>query len=131
MASVRSLWHSAAFEEKARCQRLRGESSVAVGDVVVAAPRVAVLEFEEAKGLLEAGQVAGSLTKVEISLALDELDLDTAQMDDFYQALEELQIEVVERDDAADLDETAPDVSTDALQLFLKDVGKVELLTAA
>jgi len=90
-----------------------------------------VLELDEARVLLEAGQAAGSLTPEEISLALDELDLDTGQMDDFYQALEELQIEVVAAEEVADLDETTSDVSTDALQLFLKDVGKVELLTAA
>jgi len=90
-----------------------------------------VLELEEAKGLLEAGQVAGSLTAEEISLALDELDLDTSQMDDFYQALEELHIDVVEVDDAPELDDDTLDVSTDALQLFLKDVGRVDLLTAA
>jgi RNA polymerase primary sigma factor len=97
----------------------------------LAAPRVAVLELDEAKGLLEAGQVAGSLTAEEISLALDELDLDAGQMDDFYQALEELQIEVVQADETAELEDEAKDVSTDALQLFLKDVGKVDLLTAA
>src|SRR5262249_46364028 len=70
-------------------------------------------------------------TTEEISVALDELDLDTGQMDDFYQALEELQIDVVEADEGADLDDGAEDVSTDALQLFLKDVGRVDLLTAA
>ena len=98
---------------------------------VVAAPRVSVLELEEAKGLLEAGQVAGTLTSEEISLALDELDLDTAQMDDFYQALDELQIEVVAAEESAEVEEESEEVSTDALQLFLKDVGKVDLLTAA
>jgi RNA polymerase primary sigma factor len=102
-----------------------------VAEGEVAAARASVLELDEARGLLEAGQVAGSLTAVEISLALDELELDTGQMDDFYQALEELQIDVVEADEGADLDDETKDVSTDALQLFLKDVGKVDLLTAA
>src|SRR3954469_4652426 len=106
MASVRLLWHSAASNRgKARYQRLRGESSVAVAEVV-APPRASVLELDEARVLLEAGQAAGSLTPEEISLALDELDLDTGQMDDFYQALEELQIEVVAAEEVADLDET-------------------------
>src|SRR5262245_44853554 len=54
-------------------------------------------------------------------------------MDDFYHALEELQIEVV---DGAGDDDSEPsvetrEVSTDSLQLFLKDIGKVDLLTAA
>src|SRR5207249_8639493 len=65
---------------------------------------------------------------------LDELDLDAGQIDDFYQALDELQIEVVavEEEDERAVDEfEAQEVSTDALQLFLKDVGRVDLLTAA
>ena len=47
--------------------------------------------------------------------------------------LEELHIEVVPSEEEAEeepLDLDAPDVSTDALQLFLKDIGKVDLLTA-
>jgi RNA polymerase primary sigma factor len=93
-----------------------------------------VLETDEARSLLELGREAGSLTADEIALALDELDLDASQLDDFYHALEELHIEVVQdradEDDVA-LDEEPREVSTDALQLFLKDIGKVDLLTAA
>src|SRR3954452_8556050 len=93
-----------------------------------------VLETDEAKGLLETGREAGSLSTEEIALALGALDLDAGQMDDFYAALEELQIEVVdgaEPEEELDLKAEAREVSTDALQLFLKDVGRVELLTAA
>ena len=56
-----------------------------------------VLETDEAKGVCSR-RVArrGSLSTEEISLALDELELDAAQVDDFYHALEELQIEVVD-----------------------------------
>jgi len=56
---------------------------------------VDVLETEEAKGLLEAAQQAGSVTTDEIALALDELDLEAGQIDDIYHALEELHVEVV------------------------------------
>jgi RNA polymerase primary sigma factor len=94
----------------------------------------AVLELDETKGLLDLGREAGTLTQDEIALALDELDLEPAQLDDFYQALEELHIEVVtarEEEDELVLDEEPREVSTDALQLFLKDIGKVDLLTAA
>jgi RNA polymerase primary sigma factor len=94
--------------------------------------RVSILELDETRGLLETGQAAGSLTAEEITLALDELDLDAGQVDDFYHALEELQIEVVaEAPDEPEAEEEAAEISTDALQLFLKDVGKVDLLTAA
>jgi RNA polymerase primary sigma factor len=95
-----------------------------------------LLETDEAKGLLEAAKQTGSLNTTDIALALDELDLDPAQIDDFYQALDELQIEVLETGAAAEPDRPEPEpelreISTDSLQLFLKDVGKVELLTAA
>jgi RNA polymerase primary sigma factor len=100
----------------------------------VHAARVAdVFETEDAKALLDAGRQAGHLNADEIAVALDELDLEPGQIDDFYHALEELHIEVVATEEEA---EQAPaeaprEVSTDALQLFLKDIGKVDLLTAA
>ncbi len=103
-------------------------------ETAVVSTRVSVLETEEARTLLEAGKESGSLSADEITLALDDLDLDAGQIDDFYQALDELQIEVVqaeEDDDAVAEEVEAQEVSTDALQLFLKDVGRVDLLTAA
>src|SRR5579884_433840 len=96
-----------------------------------------VLETEEARSLLEAAQAAGRVSAEEIALALDELELEPAQLEDVYRTLEELQVEVVEAaaegeaKEEAPLDATVREVSTDALQLFLKDIGKVELLTAA
>ena len=103
-------------------------------ETAVVSTRVSVLETDEARTLLEAGKESGSLSADEITLALDDLDLDAGQIDDFYQALDELQIEVVqaeEEDDAVAEEVEAQEVSTDALQLFLKDVGRVDLLTAA
>ena len=93
-----------------------------------------VLTTHEAKALIESGRVNGKLLADDISSALDELDLDTAQMDEFYVALDELQIEVVETPDEepeAEAEAEAREVSTDTLQLFLKDIGRVPLLTAA
>jgi len=95
-----------------------------------------LLETDEAKGLLEAARQTGSLNTTEIALALDELELDAAQVDDFYHALDELQIEVVENSAEVEAEPAGPEpevreISTDSLQLFLKDVGKVDLLTAA
>jgi RNA polymerase primary sigma factor len=103
------------------------------GTEAVVGAKVAVLETEEARTLLESGRESGSLTADEITLALDDLDLDPGQIDDFYQALDELQIEVVSAEEEEDVAEEieAQEVSTDALQLFLKDVGRVDLLTAA
>src|SRR4051812_13228244 len=94
-----------------------------------------LMETDEAKALVESGRENGSLTAEEIALAFDELDLDAAQIDEFYAALEEMQIDVVgggprDKDDL-DLEPETREVSTDSLQLFLKDVGRVDLLTAA
>ena len=93
-----------------------------------------VLETEEARGLLEAAQQAGSVNADEIALALDELELEAGQIDDFYHALDELQIEIVavgQNVEEVVVDDETREVSTDSLQLFLKDIGRVELLTAA
>jgi RNA polymerase primary sigma factor len=94
---------------------------------------VDVLESEEARNLLEAAQAAGSVSQDDIALALDELDLDAGQIDDFYKTLEEMQVEVVaevEEPEKQPVSEVR-EISTDSLQLFLKDIGKVDLLTAA
>jgi RNA polymerase primary sigma factor len=97
---------------------------------------VDVLETEEARTLLEAAQAAGRVTAEEVALALDELELEPAQVEEVFRALEELQVEIVDaaaepaaKEEARIVE--AREVSTDALQLFLKDIGKVELLTAA
>ena len=92
-----------------------------------------LLDHEDAKALVRQGQEAGFLTHEEIALALGD-DLEPLQLDELYTALEELHIEVVdERDEeeGLDLQPESREVSTDALQLFLKDIGKVPLLTAA
>jgi RNA polymerase primary sigma factor len=94
-----------------------------------------VLEIEEARSLLESAQAAGRVSAEEIALALDELELEPAQIEDVYRALDELQVEIVdaaavEAPKELPLDASVREVSTDALQLFLKDIGKVELLTA-
>ena len=93
------------------------------------------LDDDAAKALVRQGQEAGFLTQEEVALALDELDFDSAQVDEFYQALEELHIEVVEveveDEEPTSVQPEVTEVSTDSLQLFLKDIGRVPLLTAA
>jgi RNA polymerase primary sigma factor len=108
-----------------------------VATVTEEASQSDVLEMDEVRSVLETAQAAGRMSADEVALALDELDLEPAQLEDIYRALEELQVEVV--DAAADeapkeqprLEADVREVSTDSLQLFLKDIGKVELLTAA
>jgi RNA polymerase primary sigma factor len=85
--------------------------------------------------LVKQGREAGFLTAEEVVLALDEIGLEPLEIDEFYGRLDELDIDVVgdvagdaETDPEPDL--VASEISTDSLQLFLKDIGKVPLLSA-
>src|SRR5579875_3109737 len=93
-----------------------------------------VLETDEARALLQSAQAAGSVSADEIALALAALELEASQVEDVYRALEELHVDVVgpaAPKDEERVAEEAREISTDSLQLFLKDIGKVDLLTAA
>jgi RNA polymerase primary sigma factor len=91
-----------------------------------------MVEHDDARALVRQGQEAGFLTHDEIAAGLEELDLETAQVEEFYATLEELHIEVLDEPlGDVDLEQELHEVSTDALQLFLKDIGRVPLLTAA
>jgi RNA polymerase primary sigma factor len=106
-------------------------------------------ELEEIKGLVTRGQQLGVLTYAEIAGAVSELDLDEADVEELHGFLEKAEIELVEEVDpalaAAEVErapdkrgrrkakttlDLKPDMTTDSLQLFLKDIGKVRLLTA-
>jgi RNA polymerase primary sigma factor len=107
-------------------------------------------ELEEVKLLITKGQATGVLTYAEVATALAEVDLDESDIEDLHGFLERSEIELVEEIDQqpapaeeAAMDRTAgrrrkaktqldlrPDMTTDSLQLFLKDIGKVRLLTA-
>jgi len=108
-----------------------------------------LLELEEVKGLIARGQQVGVLTYAEIEAATAELDLDETDVEELHGFLERAEIELVEEVDPAlavaevqrapdkhrgRKPKTAldlkPDVTTDSLQLFLKGIGKVRLLTA-
>jgi RNA polymerase primary sigma factor len=106
-------------------------------------------ELEEVKGLVTKGQATGVLTYAEVATALQEVDLDEGDIEDLHGFLEKSEIELVEDDPmlakpegeerAVDRKDRRrkkttidlkPDMTTDSLQLFLKDIGKVRLLTA-
>src|SRR6201999_2297251 len=103
-------------------------------------------ELEEIKGLVNRGQQLGVLTFAEITGAISELDLDEADVEELHGFLERAEIELVEEVDpaisAAEVErapdkrgrrkskttiDLKPDMTTDSLQLFLKDIGKVRL----
>jgi RNA polymerase primary sigma factor len=92
-----------------------------------------MLDHEEARALVALGQEHGSVTHEQVTALLDELGAEPLQVDEFLQALEDLHVEVVPAPEevAVDLSVDQREVSTDALQLFLKDIGRVPLLTAA
>src|SRR5437867_10846175 len=89
MASVRPPCESAASATpRAECHKPReGAVMTEQGERVKPSTIAEVLETDEAKGLLEIGREAGSLSTEEIALALGEFDLDAAQLDDFYHQL--------------------------------------------
>ena len=111
---------------------------------------VELQELDEVKGLVAKGQQVGVLSYAEITKAVSELDLDESDVEELHGFFEKSEIELVEEIDpaiaAASLVERAPDkrgrrkaktaldlkpdMTTDSLQLFLKDIGKVRLLTA-
>jgi DNA-directed RNA polymerase sigma subunit (sigma70/sigma32) len=93
-----------------------------------------LLASEQAKNLIEAGKTAGALRTEDIATALDELEFDTEQLDEFYNALDELQIEVVDGEGPVEkvkIEEPWRELTTDSLQLFLKEIGRIDLLTPA
>ncbi|MEA2421922.1 MAG: polymerase primary sigma factor, partial [Thermoleophilaceae bacterium] len=111
---------------------------------------VELQELEEVKLLFTKGTATGVLTYAEIATALAEVDLDESDIEDLHGFFEKSEIELVEEVDpaiaAAQVDrapdakgrrrkakatiDLKPDMTTDSLQLFLKDIGKVRLLTA-
>jgi len=107
-------------------------------------------ELEEVKGLIRRGQQVGVLTHAEITAATAELDLEETDFEELHGLFERSEIELVDEIDpatAANMTierapdkrgrrkaktalDLKPDMTTDSLQLFLKDIGKVRLLTA-
>ncbi len=98
----------------------------------------------ELRELIVRGQEMGFLGMEEVAEVLDGLGLDAEAVEAVYQHLEEAGVELLEQSEAgaraAQMAEevarprkaaAAVEQTTDALQLFLKDIGRVPLLTAA
>ena len=83
-----------------------------------------MLDHEDAKALVRQGQEAGFLTHEEIALALGD-DFEPVQLDEFYSALgaPHRGRRRGRRGRRARPPATGAKISTDALQLFLKDIG--------
>jgi RNA polymerase primary sigma factor len=108
-----------------------------------------IQELDEVKGLVAKGQQDGVISYGEIATAVSEVDLDESDIEELYAYLERQGVELVEDVDPAQAAaapeadsekrgkrrkatalDLKPDMTTDSLQLFLKDIGKVRLLTA-
>ena len=105
-------------------------------------------ELDEVKGLIARGLQVGVLTYAEIATATAELGLEEGDVEELHGLLERCEIELVEEVDpgaaASLIIERAPEKrtrrkaaldlkpegTTDGLQLFLKGIGKVRLLSA-
>jgi RNA polymerase primary sigma factor len=91
---------------------------------------------DELQQLLEAAEQAGSLKATELADLVETLELDALELDALYRELDRRGIEVLEE---AQPEEPAPapapvsmpqETTTDALQLFLREAGRHQLLTA-
>jgi RNA polymerase primary sigma factor len=111
------------------------------------------IDYDEVKKLLSRGQSRGVLAQDEIVDALDELDLTPEQIDNIYALINELDIEIVEGPSAESLrtmemeadeyekeekEEAEKNLdlalrfpANDPVRMYLKEIGKVSLLTAA
>ncbi len=108
---------------------------------------IALPDVEELHKLVEQGQEKGFLTYDEIVPALEDVELTKEQIEDFFAYLVDHSIELVEGEQHKSLpheqpppapeDEKAPpkldltvEPSLDSLRLYLREIGKVPLLTA-
>ena len=92
--------------------------------------------------LVERGKVKGVLTYKEVMDALEELELDSDQIERLYDRFESLNIDIVEEiDTAEEASEDIADLETDVVstegvaiddpvRMYLKEIGKVPLLNA-
>ena len=109
--------------------------------------------FEFVNELMETAKNKGAITYQEISTHLENVEMDKNQMDDLYDALISMGIEIVSETDPDDLEiiaieqEEEPEAETaeeadleasiakgivvdDPVRMYLKEIGKVPLLTA-
>lgn len=105
-------------------------------------------KLEEVKELINKGREDGILTNEEISETLSEIDLTKDQIDNIYDVIQNLGIEIINEEDedidsliqkkkdeeilkASKLDMGLKSPTNDPVRMYLKEIGKVRLLTAA
>jgi len=111
------------------------------GDPVTTVEIESILASEELTTLLETAESSGQLRQVELVEVLEPLELDPLETDAVYQELDRRGIELLvepEREAEPEVEKPPPppaaqplETTTDALQLFLREAGRHQLLTAA
>lgn len=94
-------------------------------------------KIKEVKKLINYGKKEGKLTYKEIMDALEDVELDSDDIEQIYDIFNEMDIDVIEEgedesEDDEDLDLSIPQGVgiDDPVRMYLKEIGKVDLLTA-
>jgi len=132
---------SACFGSVTRRERRPG--APCEGDPVTTVEIESILVSEELTTLLEASESSGQLKQVELVEVLEPLELDPLETEAVYQELDRRGIELLVEPEQREAEPEPPpektpppvaqplETTTDALQLFLREAGRHQLLTAA
>ena len=108
--------------------------------------RMSEFRLEEVKDLINKGKEEGLLTTEEIGETLSNIDLSKEQIENIYDVIQNLGIEIVSEDDEdidnliqtkkeeelvkRKIDFSVKSPTNDPVRMYLKEIGKVRLLTA-
>jgi len=109
--------------------------------------RGAEFKFEEVKMLINKGKAEGVLTSEEIADTLSDIELSKEQIENIYDVIQNLGVEIISEDEeeigseleekkdeseflTRKLDLTIKSPTNDPVRMYLKEIGKVRLLSA-
>ncbi|HEY7465090.1 MAG TPA: hypothetical protein VIB47_00200, partial [Dehalococcoidia bacterium] len=90
-----------------------------------------ILSHEELRQLLESCEQSGTIRALEVAEIVDTHELAPLEHEALLRELDKRGIEVVERPPVEPPPPPVVETTTDALQLFLREAGRHQLLTAA